>query len=74
MVSQVDIFPRLAVTMGDPAGIGAEVILKAFTNSSLNPSHFTVIGSRSLLFDRYHYLLAQNPHISLVNPENLSIF
>lgn len=74
MVSQIDIFPRLAVTMGDPAGIGAEVILKSFTNSSLNPSHFTVIGSRSLLFDRYHYLLEKNPHIQLINPERLSIF
>jgi 4-hydroxythreonine-4-phosphate dehydrogenase len=74
MVSQVDIFPRLAVTMGDPAGIGAEVILKALANPSVNPAHFTVIGSRSLLFDRYHYLLEKNPPISLINPENLSIF
>ena len=28
--------PRIAITMGDPAGIGPEVIVKAFTDSSLN--------------------------------------
>lgn len=40
---------RLAIAMGDPAGIGPEVILKALADSSIKENcTLTVIGTRSL--------------------------
>lgn len=42
--------PRLAITLGDPAGIGAEVILKALSDPALLAAcEITLIGSRSCL-------------------------
>jgi 4-hydroxythreonine-4-phosphate dehydrogenase len=44
------ILPRLGVTCGDPAGIGPEIILKAFSRPGLLPAaHYTLFGSRKLL-------------------------
>jgi hypothetical protein len=49
--------PRLAVTLGDPAGIGPEVILKALADPEVtNDCDTTVIGSRSLLQTTYTQL------------------
>jgi 4-hydroxythreonine-4-phosphate dehydrogenase len=31
------VLPRLAITLGDPAGIGPEVILKALADPSITP-------------------------------------
>jgi 4-hydroxythreonine-4-phosphate dehydrogenase len=57
--------PRLAVTLGDPAGIGPEVILKAMADLDLTSDcEITVIGSRSLLINTYSQLLQ-----GLVSPE-----
>ncbi len=42
--------PRLAVTLGDPAGIGPEVILKAIADPAVaGCCDVTVVGSRSVL-------------------------
>ena len=42
--------PRLAVTLGDPAGIGPEVVLKALGAKDWGAiAHLTVLGTRSLL-------------------------
>ena len=42
--------PLLAVTMGDPAGIGAEIIVKAFSRGGLNErARPFVIGSADCL-------------------------
>lgn len=51
--------PHLAVTLGDPAGIGPEVVLKAltdFTDQSL--AHLTLVGERSLWQATYQRLQA----------------
>jgi 4-hydroxythreonine-4-phosphate dehydrogenase len=41
---------RIAVTLGDPAGIGSEVILKALADRAQLPDcEITLVGSRSLL-------------------------
>ncbi|MFP3344925.1 hypothetical protein R0J87_20835, partial [Halomonas sp. SIMBA_159] len=41
---------RLALTLGDPAGIGPEIVLKALADSSLREEcEITVVGTRSLL-------------------------
>jgi 4-hydroxythreonine-4-phosphate dehydrogenase len=66
--------PRLVITLGDPAGIGTEVILKALSDRSLVTDNLTLIGNRDLLIDRYRYLLQQIPSpIELANPELLNI-
>lgn len=42
--------PRLAITLGDPAGIGPEVVLKALANPALQKAaQFTVVGHQDLL-------------------------
>lgn len=68
--------PHLAITLGDPAGIGPEVILKALADSSLTQKcHLTIIGSRNYLQTTYKHLL-QNNHLQpqdLINPDNLKI-
>ena len=38
---------KIAVTMGDAAGIGPEIILKAFNEIS-DVSHFVLIGNREI--------------------------
>ncbi|MGB3639336.1 MAG: 4-hydroxythreonine-4-phosphate dehydrogenase PdxA [Rivularia sp. (in: cyanobacteria)] len=53
-VSSSDIRPRLAVTLGDPAGIGTEVVLKALTDPKVGQScDLTVVGNRDLLLKNY---------------------
>lgn len=49
--------PHLAVIMGDPAGIGAEIVLKALADSNITHNcQITVIGTRSLLETTYQQL------------------
>lgn len=74
--------PRLALTIGDPTGIGPEVVLKALAD--LGASHgcdVTVVGSRSLLTQTYAHLCQKSQLDScaaqhgkpLANPDQLSI-
>jgi 4-hydroxythreonine-4-phosphate dehydrogenase len=65
--------PHLAVTIGDPAGIGTEIILKALADTELsNSCQITVVGSASLLEKTYRELksIANSP---LVSPDKLTI-
>ena len=68
--------PHLAVTMGDPAGIGSEVILKALADPTVTQNcRITIVGDRALLNSTYSHLLT-NTNLSLkelANPDNLSI-
>ena len=62
--------PRLVVTLGDPAGIGSEVILKALADRSVN-ADLTIAGSRRYLTEAYDRL---RPLCSdLANPDQLKI-
>lgn len=64
-------YPHLAITLGDPAGIGTEVILKALADSSIYENcQVTVIGSRSHLEKTYQQLGRKSV---LVDPDKLSI-
>jgi 4-hydroxythreonine-4-phosphate dehydrogenase len=68
--------PHLAITMGDPAGIGSEVILKALADPTVTANcHVTIIGDRSLLNATYkHFLKNTNlPAKKLANPNSLDI-
>lgn len=44
--------PRLALTVGDPAGIGPEVVLKALAQSQLPAAELSVYGPLALLKER----------------------
>jgi 4-hydroxythreonine-4-phosphate dehydrogenase len=63
--------PRLVVTLGDPAGIGPEVVLKALAAKSLTDvAHITVLGSLGIL-DATYQQWGQGQH--LANPADLHI-
>ncbi|MEA5537381.1 4-hydroxythreonine-4-phosphate dehydrogenase PdxA [Crocosphaera sp. XPORK-15E] len=64
--------PHLALTMGDPAGIGAEIILKALVDPTLTETcDLTVIGTRSLLVQTYQQLGKMGQPIA--DPDTFSI-
>ncbi|HEY9666749.1 MAG TPA: 4-hydroxythreonine-4-phosphate dehydrogenase PdxA [Coleofasciculaceae cyanobacterium] len=67
--------PRLAVTLGDPAGIGPEVVLKALADREVTAEcEITVIGTRSLMQSAYTHLrqTLENDEL-LADPAGLSI-
>ena len=64
--------PHLALTLGDPAGIGPEIVLKALADPTiLEQSRVTVFGSRSVLEQTYLHLIDQTLH--LAHPDNLTL-
>jgi 4-hydroxythreonine-4-phosphate dehydrogenase len=67
--------PRLAITLGDPAGIGPEVLLKALADPEVTRDcEITVIGSRSLLQSTYTHLRQRlEDQDALADPERLPI-
>ncbi|MDF5730361.1 MAG: 4-hydroxythreonine-4-phosphate dehydrogenase PdxA [Rhizonema sp. PD38] len=66
--------PHLLLTLGDPAGIGPEVILKALADPEVSKScHVTVVGSQDLLQETYHKLNSVLNLEPLANPAELSI-
>ena len=70
-----NIRPRLAVTLGDPAGIGPEVVLKALADPEvMEGCEVTVIGLRSLLLET-HTQLSRHSQLreTLANPQQLDI-
>lgn len=66
--------PRLAIALGDPAGIGPEVILKALADPTVSQGcEITIVGSRSQLQQTYEHLQNQVPALVLANPERLTV-
>jgi 4-hydroxythreonine-4-phosphate dehydrogenase len=66
---------RLAITLGDPAGIGPEVLLKALSPEILAMADITVVGSKRLLQQHHGYLQdsALLEKRSIADPSNLQI-
>lgn len=66
--------PKLAVTLGDPAGIGPEVVLKALADPAISQAcEVTVVGSRSLLEKTHQHLLKIASQEPLANPAALNV-
>ncbi|MBF2002038.1 MAG: 4-hydroxythreonine-4-phosphate dehydrogenase PdxA [Synechococcales cyanobacterium M58_A2018_015] len=66
--------PRLAIPLGDPAGIGPEVVLQALaTPDTACDCDVTVVGNRLLLQQTYQTLRQTSPNLPLANPEQLSV-
>jgi 4-hydroxythreonine-4-phosphate dehydrogenase len=67
--------PRLAVTLGDPAGIGPEVILKALADPSLTlDCQVEIVGCRQHLLQTYECLKEKNCTQPLADPSEFNIF
>jgi 4-hydroxythreonine-4-phosphate dehydrogenase len=66
--------PRLLMTLGDPSGIGPEVVLKALSDPSFEQkAEITLIGDRTHLHQTYTRLKAVSPQASLRDPASLHI-
>ncbi|MFN6529029.1 4-hydroxythreonine-4-phosphate dehydrogenase PdxA [Nostoc sp. ChiSLP03a] len=66
--------PRLALTLGDPAGIGPEVILKALADPEIRQKYdVTVVGNGDLLAQIYYKLNLTENLVALANPDDLSV-
>ncbi len=67
--------PNLAITIGDPAGIGIEIILKALADPKIlaNSANFTVVGDRQQIYDTY-ILLKHRTETPLADPDSFNIF
>jgi len=66
--------PRLALTLGDPAGIGPEVILKALADPEvIQNCDVTVIGNKDLLVQTYDQLNLSGNLVALANPNSLKV-
>ncbi|NEO86972.1 MAG: 4-hydroxythreonine-4-phosphate dehydrogenase PdxA [Spirulina sp. SIO3F2] len=55
---------RLALTLGDPAGIGPEIILKALADPTIPTDNITIFGSRPVLdraYQDFHSAGVANP-------------
>jgi 4-hydroxythreonine-4-phosphate dehydrogenase len=65
--------PKIALTLGDPAGIGPEVILKALADPQIGQNcDLTVIGSTQVLIATYNKLLSIGDRLD-INLDKLSI-
>ncbi|EKQ69222.1 4-hydroxythreonine-4-phosphate dehydrogenase [Leptolyngbyaceae cyanobacterium JSC-12] len=65
--------PHLAITFGDPAGIGCEVILKALVDPAIAQAcDITLVGSEYLLEKTYHQLVRETD-APLAHPSQLSV-
>jgi 4-phospho-D-threonate 3-dehydrogenase / 4-phospho-D-erythronate 3-dehydrogenase len=54
-VIREDIRPRVVITLGDPAGVGAEVTLKALADPAINQSaEFIILGDRAAVTPAEH--------------------
>ncbi len=65
--------PRLALTLGDPAGIGSEVILKTLVDPEvIQNCDVVVVGSKNLLIKTYENLSKYTDNsLALANPADL---
>lgn len=62
---------QLALTLGDPAGIGPEIVLKALADARLTQAYnITVVGTRSLLESTYNKLSAVS---DLACPDQIAV-
>ncbi len=60
--------PRLAISLGDPAGIGIEVVLQALTPEIMAGADLTLVGNGQLLASYHQQLVARGatdlPHLT----------
>lgn len=66
--------PRLIMTLGDPAGIGPEVVLKTLCDRTFeNQADISIIGDRTHLQKTYEALKNKAPNTALRAPASLNV-
>lgn len=68
--------PQLAIPLGDPAGIGPEVILKALSQPLMGVADITVIGDQAVIKSAYEHLSQQqavDSSLALADPAQIPI-
>lgn len=59
---------KIAITMGDPCGIGPEIIIKAINSLNLDPDSFILIGNKNIFYKTAIELnLPLNKDISIID-------
>jgi len=64
--------PRLALTLGDPAGIGPEIVLKALADPARPDAEYVVYGSQAALQDRMRRFGLASPEASGARVESVA--
>lgn len=63
---RLSVRPRIGITLGDPSGIGPEVVAKALGSPAIKQlAHFTVIGQAGLL---QNYGLTPGKQLTIISP------
>ncbi|MEX0680523.1 MAG: 4-hydroxythreonine-4-phosphate dehydrogenase PdxA [Balneolales bacterium] len=73
--------PVIGITMGDPSGIGPEIILKSYLNNEIKNCKIVVIGDYDVMLaahdmlniDSYELKKISDPRDSLFHPDQLNI-
>ncbi len=66
--------PRLVIPLGDPGGIGPEVILRALADPAVQQvGAITLVGDRALLYRTYDHLRQVAPTAPLAPPDALPL-
>lgn len=60
---------RLALTLGDPAGIGPEIVLKALADPDIPTESIIVVGPRQVLEQAYQKF----QHLPVAHPDDISV-
>src|SRR5687768_4233828 len=54
--------PRIAITTGDPAGIGPEIVLKALASADRPEAEYVIFGPMAILLERAERWGLRSPH------------
>ncbi|MEL6815780.1 MAG: 4-hydroxythreonine-4-phosphate dehydrogenase PdxA [Cyanobacteria bacterium J06598_3] len=66
--------PRLIMTLGDPAGIGPEIVLKTLGDRTFETqADISIIGDRTQLQKTYEALKTSTPNIELRDPASINV-
>jgi len=68
------VLPKLALTLGDPAGIGPEIVLKALADPQVQAcAQITVVGERQVLQAAHRLLKAKGVTDPLADPAGIPV-
>ena len=65
---------RMGITMGDPSGIGPEVIIKSFENPDVRSKRIIVIGDYNIMKAMYNLLKIRSFNLHRISNVNESQF
>ena len=59
---------KIAITIGDPAGIGPEIIIKALSSLNLSLDNFIIIGNKEIFYNTAKNIgISLNPDIEIID-------